>query len=378
MRSPVGVGILGSGQISRRYLATLMAAPEVEVVSCADVALDRAAVRAEQFNVPRAYGPDELLADPDVQLVVNLTWARAHQEMSLAAIGAGKSVYSEKPLAATFEQAAALCARARHAGARLGSAPATFLGASLQTARSLIDDGAIGVPQAAIGLFLDPGPDQFVWDPEPYYGVGGGPLFDAGPYYLTALVALLGPARRVSGSAPRRVSERRLAVGRAAGATIPVAVPTHASATIDFASGAVGTVVTSWEVVASNEPGHIEVYGSEGTLQIADPAALGEPVRVRRSGDEHWREAPLGDLPSDWDAWMGIGVVEMASAMLDDRPHRAAAELGLHVTEIMQAVYDSSRSGRSVELTTSVERPEPLPGSWWSAIARTAEEARPR
>lgn len=362
--SSIGVGLLGSGQISRRYLTTLTAAPSVRVVSCADISQERAAQRAEQFGVPKSYGPDELFADPDVQVVVNLTWAKAHQELSLAAIAAGKSVYSEKPLAATFEGAQQIVDAARAANVQLGIAPATFLGAGLQTSRALIDDGAIGTPIGASAFFLDPGPDEYVWDPEPYYGVGGGPLFDAGPYYLTALVNLLGPARRVSGSAPKSVSERHLTLGRRAGETIAVEAPTHASATIDFASGAVATLITSWNAIATKADGFIEVYGTEGTLHVTDPNELGGPILVCAGSENGWREMPLRAVPSDTDAWWGIGVVDMAHGLLNGRPHRAADALGLHVTEIMQGVCDASESGRALELTTTVERPPLLPDPW--------------
>jgi predicted dehydrogenase len=370
----IGVGILGSGQISRRYLTTLMAAPSVDVVSCADISQERAAERAEQFGVPKAYGPDELFADPDVQIVVNLTWHKVHQEMSLAAIAAGKSVYSEKPLAATFEGAQLIVDAARSANVRVGVAPATFLGAGLQTSRAQIDAGAIGTPFAASAFFLDPGVDADVWDPAAYYSAGGGPLFDGGPYYLSALVNLLGPARRVSGSAPRTASERHLTVGRRAGETIPVEVPTHASATIDFSSGAVGTLMASWGVIATVADGFIEIYGTEGTLHIPDPNDLGGPITVCRAGEDEWRAVDLRAVPWDSDEWWGIGVVDMALGLLNDRPHRATPELGLHVTEIMQGVYDASDSGQAAKLTTTVERPPLLPDPWDGIQEGTADE----
>jgi predicted dehydrogenase len=361
---PVGVGVLGCGQISRAYLTTLSAVPSVRVVACADISQERADARAKEFAIPRAYGPADLLADRDVELVVNLTWARAHLESSLAAVAAGKAVFTEKAMATSFTDATGLVDATRGARVRLGVAPGTFLGGGLQTARAAIDDGLIGTPIAATAIFLSAGPDEYVWDPEPFYAAGGGPLFDMGPYYLSSFVNLLGPGARVSASARRSATERHLTVGRRAGETIPVEVPTHASATIEFESGAVGTLVTSWDARATKNQRSIEIHGTEGSIHVPDPNDLAGPIRVSRAGDEEWHELPLRDVPSDGARWWGIGVVEMVGAMVADRPHRASAELGLHVMEIMQAVYDSSSSGRFVDLTTTVDRPPLLPEGW--------------
>ena len=364
-RSSIGVGVLGCGQISATYLRSLASFPVVRVVACADVNAERAAQRAEEHSVPKACTPDELLADPEVELVLNLTWHRLHAELSLAAIAAGKSVYSEKPLASKLDDGRAVVEAARAAGVRVGIAPSTFLSAAAQTCRALIDEGAIGEPIAATALILEPGPDADAWDPTSYYGVGAGPLFDMGPYFLTSLVNLLGPARRVTGSAPRRVTERVVTAGPRAGQTIPVEVPTHAAATIDFASGPVATLVASYDVRASNLPSEIEIYGTEGTLSVPDPNwDWGGTVRIGRSADDEWEEIPLRSGPTHMGQGWAIGVADMARAMLEGRQHSAAGEIGLHVLEIMEGVHASSESGRHVELTTSCERPATLPADW--------------
>jgi predicted dehydrogenase len=358
------VGILGCGQISKAYLTTLAIPPTVRVVAVADISAERAEARAKQFHIERTCGPDGLLADPDVEIVVNLTPSRSHAESNLSTIAARKAVFTEKAMASTFADALAIADAARGAGLRLGVAPATFLGAGLQTARAAIDAGLIGTPTGATANFTHPGPDEWVWDPEPFYAPGGGPLFDMGPYYLTSFVNLLGPATRVTGSARQTANERRLTLGRRAGETIPVEVPTNTSATIEFASGAVATLVAAWDDRVTETTRSIEIHGTAGSLHITDPNTLDGPIRIRRSDNEPWRELPLLDVPSDGKAWWGIGVVEMAAAMLSDEPHRASAELGLHVTEIMQAVYDSSSADRPIDLTTTVEPPSLLPEGW--------------
>ena len=346
----VAVGVLGCGDISRAYLESLGRFAAVDVVACADLVPERATRRAAQFGVPDACSPEELLADPRIELVLNLTRAASHFGVSTAIVEAGKSVYSEKPLTARLQDARTLLDRARAAGVRVGVAPATFLAAGIQTARAAIDDGVIGEPVAACATMLaGRQDDQWTADPAACYAEGSGPLLDVGPYYLTALVTLLGPARRVSGSARRTVDAFVATDGPRKGETIAVRVPTHAAATIDFASGPIVTLVTSFDAPTTAFPEGIEIHGTEGTLAVPDPNSLGGPVRVARGRDAEWEELALVNAYDSHD-WWALGVAEMAHAMLEDRPHRASAELGLHVLEIMEGVIASSQTGRAVEL----------------------------
>ena len=277
----------------------------------------------------------ELLADPEIQIVVNLTRPDAHAEIALAALQAGKSVYNEKPLAVSREEAQRLLQAAQDKGLRVGCAPDTFLGAGLQTCRKLIDEGAIGEPVSAAAFFLNHGPEA--WHPNPafFYQPGGGPLFDVGPYYLTALVTLLGPVVRVAGAARISFPERTVGSGPNRGSKIPVRTPTHIAGLLEFASGALGTLFTSFDVWKSSLP-PIEIYGSEGTLSAPDPNTFGGPVRLWRTRTEAWEEIPL--LPGYAENTRSLGVADMAQAIQAGRPHRASGQLGYHVLDLMHAI----------------------------------------
>ncbi len=358
------VGIIGVGKISEIYLdnLTTMFRDRVEVVGCADVIADRAAETAQAYGLPRAYGSvDELLGDPEVDLVLNLTIPAAHYGVSRAAVEAGKHVYAEKPLTVATEDARDLLAAAGKAGVRVGCAPDTFLGGGLQTCRKLIDDGVIGRPVAAVAFMASHGPEDWHPNPEFFYKAGGGPMFDMGPYYLTALISLIGPIARVSGSARISFPERKIESEPLRGTTIAVDVPTHIAGTIDFAGGAIGTIITSFDVWGANLP-RIEIYGSEGSVSVPDPNDFGGEVRVLRAGEEEWTSVPL--THGHTENSRGIGVAEMAVAIGEGWPHRASGELAAHVLEAMHGFHIASDSERVYELTTSCEAPEPLPSNF--------------
>jgi predicted dehydrogenase len=352
---PTRVGVIGCGTISGLYLKRLTSFDSIDVRACADLLVERAEEKAREFGVQRGCSPEELLADPEIDLVVNLTIPAAHAEIALAAIGAGKSIYNEKPLALDRSDGQAiLAAAAAAAGVRVGCAPDTFLGAGLQTCRRLIDEGAIGEPLAVSAFVVGAGPE--LWHPNPafFYQRGAGPLFDVGVYYLTALVNLLGPIARVSGSA--RIS-RAVRPIPARGGTIDVEVPTHVAATLDFAGGPVATLIASFDVPASVLP-RIEVYGTEGTLACPDPNTFGGPVRIARPGGNEWTDMPL-DAGFAEQA-RGIGVADMVNAMRTGEPHRASGELALHVLDVMQAVEEASSASQYVTPATTCERPQPF------------------
>ena len=354
----VKVGVIGCGKISGRYLETLKRFDAVQVVACADLDTERARERAKEFAVGVACGVEELLALEGIELVVNLTIPAAHAEVTIAALGAGKSVYNEKPLAVTREEGRRSLDAARARGLRVGCAPDTFMGAGLQTCRELIDSGAIGKPVGASAEMLCSGHEGWHPDPAFYYKAGAGPMFDMGPYYLTALVHLLGPVRRVTGSARITLPERTITSAPKRGEKITVETPTHVAGVMDFASGAVGTIVTSFDVWGQDRD-RIEIYGTEGTLAVPDPNGFGGPVRLRRPGEEAWRDV---DVIRPYAAgFRGMGVAELASAMRAGRAHRASGELAFHVLDIMHGFLDASGEGRHVEIASTCERPAPMP-----------------
>jgi predicted dehydrogenase len=353
----VGVGIVGCGVISEIYLKNLSASPGVTVVGVADLVPERAEARAEQFGVP-AFGVDELLAHPAVEIILNLTIPSAHATLAMAAIAAGKSVYNEKPLTIEREDGGRLIEAAAQAGVRVGCAPDTFLGAGLQTCRAVLDAGEIGEPVAATAFMLGHGPESWHPDPAFFYRHGGGPLLDMGPYYLTALVGLLGPIRRVTGSARASFPTRTIGSAPKKGEVIPVEVPTHVAAVLDFAAGSIATLVTSFDVWASQTP-RIELYGSAGSLSLPDPNTFGGPVRLRAAGADAWHEVPI-ERPYAQNS-RGVGVTDMAAGIRLDRPHRASGELAFHVLDVMHAIVEASDTGRHVEIASTCPLPEPLP-----------------
>ena len=357
MSEKVKVGVVGCGNISGAYLPTDKKFSWVEITACADLVREKAEEKAAEHGSARACSVEELLADPEIRIVVNLTIPGAHYEVAMAALDAGKCVHSEKPLALTRDEGKKLLAKAKEKGLLVGSAPDTFFGGGHQTCRKLIDDGAIGEPVAAAAFMMCRGHESWHPDPEFYYKPGGGPMFDMGPYYLTALVNMMGPVRRVTGATRITFPERLITSEPKNGQRIKVETPTHIAGVMDFASGAVGTITTSFDVWGGRLP-CIEVYGSEGTLSAPDPNGFGGPVVVHRQSEEGWNEVPL--THGCVDQGRGIGVADMAQALLTGRKHRASGDVALHVLDIMQSFHEASDSGKHVELTTTCERPQAL------------------
>ncbi|HEX6972068.1 MAG TPA: Gfo/Idh/MocA family oxidoreductase [Limnochordia bacterium] len=355
--TPVKVGLIGCGTISKTYFEASRRFESFEIVACADLIPERTAARAAAYG-GRALPVEDLLADPEIEVVLNLTIPRAHAEVARAALEAGKSVYNEKPLAVTREDGRELLRIAAARGLLVGGAPDTFLGAGIQTCRKLIDDGAIGVPVAATAFMMSHGHESWHPDPAFYYQLGGGPMFDMGPYYLTALVNLIGPIRRVTGSTRITFPERTITSRPKAGEVIRVEVDTHVAGIMDFSNGAIGTIVTSFDVWAARVP-HIEIYGSEGTLSVPDPNTFGGPVRLRRAGSSEWTEVPLTHPHAQNSR--GLGLADMAYSLRSGRAHRASGKLAYHVLDVMHAFHDASREGRHITLESSCERPAPLP-----------------
>jgi len=353
---PVKTGIIGCGNISPAYLDMCPKFEILDLACCADLDMDRAKAAAEKHNLT-ACTVEDMLADPDVELVVNLTTPQGPAPVNLAAIEAGKSVHVEKPFAVTRDEAKKVLKAAEAKGVLTGSAPDTFLGAGIQTCRKLIDDGAIGRPIAATAFMMCRGHESWHPDPEFYYKHGGGPMFDMGPYYVTALVALLGPARRVTGATGMAFKERTITSEKKHGQTIEVEVPTHVTGLMDFESGAIGTIIQSFDVRTHQCP-IIEIYGTEATLWVPDPNGFGGPVYIGKDFDSR-DEVTLTHTAEP--NGRGMGSADMAYALRTGRKHRASGELGAHVLDIMWACHDASDTGKHIELKTTCEQPSAVP-----------------
>ena len=353
----IGIGIIGTGNISDAYLKAAPQFPVLQMVACADINAGAASAKAELYGI-EALTVEALLADPRIGIVLNLTTPQHHVPVGLAAIAAGKHVYCEKPLAIAMTEAARLVDAAKAAGLRVGCAPDTFLGGVHQTARAALDAGAIGAVVAGACYMMVPGHE--LWHPNPdfYYAPGGGPMLDMGPYYLTCLVNLLGPVKALTGAAQAAHATRSIATGPRAGQSFAVTVPTHISGILEFASGAQVTITTSFDVW---NHGHnpIELYGRTGSMLVADPNQFQGEIRVA-AGKGEWTTLPQAHKYGDGN-YRILGLADMASAIRGNRPHRAGLELSLHVLEIMTGILASAEQGKRLVLTTRCDRPAALP-----------------
>jgi predicted dehydrogenase len=351
------IAIVGCGVISRTYAHTISQLGFVELAAFVDEAPGRAGELAAKFG-GRACSFDDVLADPEIDAIVNLTPPLAHAAVSRAALEAGKATFSEKPLGVELAEGQALVQLAAATNTPLGCAPDTFLGAGLQTARAVIDRGDIGEPLAANAFMLGSGPES--WHPNPtiFYQHGAGPLLDMGPYYLTTLVQLLGPARSISASARISRAQRPILSEPQRGQMIDVEVPTHVGSLVEFDSGPIATLVTSFDVQATRYF-NIEVYGTDATLSVPNPNTFDGPVRIRRNGDEAWADVEL--LPTNLPQQRGIGLADMMWARRSGRAHRTSSALALHVLELMTGALVSAEQGRRIDLDTTCERAAPLP-----------------
>jgi predicted dehydrogenase len=360
---PVGIGLIGAGNISTEYLRNLTAFPDLRVLAVGDLRAEAARARADEYEVPTSGGPDIVLGHPEIELVVDLTIPAAHGDVATAAIDAGKHVWNEKPLALDRVAALGLLERASEAGLRVGCAPDTFLGEGLQAARRLLDDGAIGQPLTAVALMQSPGPDA--WHPNPafLFEEGAGPLFDIGPYYLTALVQLLGPIDRAAAFGGIARSERVVGSGALAGTTFAVRTPSHVSGLVRFAAGPSAQVFFSFDAAAFRFA--LEVTGTDGTLILPDPNTFGGDICIRRPGSQTEELVAATTARTT----RGTGVLEMARAIREGRPHRADGALGFHVLDVMTALRRSVDEPALVAIESSVGRAERRPADWDPAAA---------
>ena len=352
-------GLIGCGNICGAYLRNNAVFPHVRIVKCASKGGESARAAAEQFGL-RAVTVDELLRDPEIDMILNLTIPEAHVELNLRVLEAGKHVYTEKPFAIMREDARKVLRAASERGLRVGCAPDTFLGGGHQTCRKLLDSGAVGTITGGCAVMAYRGPES--WHPNSgfYYKQGAGPLMDMGPYYITALVNLLGPVKRVAGFGNRAVDVR---LGRDAnlGKTYPVEVDTHIAAVLEFASGAAINLTMSFDVFRLSEQMQncIELWGLDGALRTPDPNTFSGEIRFARDGSDAEWETPENRFAYN-DNMRLIGLADMAAGIELGRPHRCSGELAYHVTDVMCSILESVETHQTVAVESTCERPAPL------------------
>lgn len=375
----IKVGLVGCGNICDIYLQNSKKFDIMEIIAVADGIAERAQTKAKEYDIKHVYTVEQMMSDKEINVILNLTNPASHYEISMAALNAGKHVYSEKSLAVTCEEGKEILELAKKKGLRVGCAPDTFMGGRLQTCRKLIDDGWIGKPIAATAFMTCHGHE--IWHPGPqfFYKVGAGPMFDMGPYYVTALLALLGPAKRVSGSAQTTFEKRMITSEPCKGEYIDVEIPTHISGTIEFEEGAIGTIITSFDVWDSHLP-RLELYGTEGTLSIIDDDPLAGPnlfegkIHLRRKDEADWNGFPSQLPRQDATEWKeipvsygynensrGLGLADMCYALQSGRKHRANGDMAFHSLEIMHGIHNAARSGRYHVMESTFEKPAPMP-----------------
>ena len=355
---PVNVGVIGCGNISDAYFGTFPRYPITKMAAVADMIPERAQAKAEKYGIAKAYSVAEMLADPEIEIVLNLTIPNAHYDVSMQAVRAGKNVYNEKPLCITRAEGAELIAEAKKRNLLVGCAPDTVLGGGHQICRSLINSGAIGSPVGVVANMLCHGHESWHPAPEFYYKVGGGPMFDMGPYYLTALVTMLGPVKKVAGLTRITFPERTITSEPLNGTKVTVDVPTHVTGLLLFENGAIGNITTSFDVWAANMP-CIEVFGTEGSLSLPDPNGFGGVPKIKKQGDADWSEVEWNSKFSEGSR--GLGVADMAYSIRTGRPHRASGAIADHVLEIMHAIHTASSTASYVDITSTFAIPNVFP-----------------
>lgn len=367
MAKKLGIGVIGAGNISAAYFRLAPLFRGIEMRACADINMDAARARAKEFKL-RAETVDELLKADDIDIVVNLTIPAVHYDVSKRVLDAGKHVYSEKPFVLSLQEGLDLRKRAEKKGLRIGSAPDTFLGGAHQLARSLVDEGKLGAITGGTCTVMSHGMEHWHPNPDFFFQPGAGPVLDIGPYYVTNLIQLVGPVRRVAALASIPAKERIISSKPRAGERIPVNTPTTIHGLLEFANGAVVTLNTSWDVWAH---GHapMELYGEKGTLYVPDPNFFGGDVAYTKESK------PVKTLPK-WQHPFGVpnekhsqgmmanyrtaGLADMALAIMEGRPHRCSMELALHAVEVMTSLLKSAETGKFVSMQTSCERPAAL------------------
>lgn len=357
------VGLIGCGMISEVYLKNCTERfGNMEIKACADINAQSAEKRAQQFGI-LAMTVEELLADPEIELVLNLTIPDQHAPVSKKILEAGKHAYSEKPFATTYEDAIALLNLAKDKNLCVGSAPDTFMGGGLQTVRSLLDSDMIGRPFAAQAFLFSRGPEYFHPNPEFLYKEGAGPLMDWGPYYITALVSLFGPVRRVYGAARKTFEEREIKAPKSPlkGQKFPVEVPTYVTSILGFENGMLVNLTVTFDLQCAyweSEMPYIQIYGTEGVISVPDVNGFAGPVLLRKGDGKFEKVEAKGNFT---DNCRGMGLCDMIHGIQTKESWRTEGHMGAHVVEVMLAILESAREKKEITLNTTCKIPKALP-----------------
>ena len=374
--SPLKIGLIGTGRISNIYLQNSALFPNIDIVACGSLNLEESRLVANQFQIPKVTSVEDIMRDPDIDAILNLTIPSAHAEISLKALAAGKHVYSEKPFVTDLADGRKILQIAAKKGLAVGNAPDTFLGGRWQTLRKAINQGVIGDPTGVAAFVPTHGVERHHPNPDFYYAKGGGPLLDLGPYYLAVMIFCLGAISRVSGMSRKTFPERMIENGERYGEMMPVEIDTHCLSLIEFESGTIGHMMTSFDVWDSETP-RLEIYGTEGTLCIADPDPgdganiFNGPVWLRTKATSRWTKRPRPQAPKEWEIIKnthgfnfdarGVGLSEMAHAIKENREPRAGGAFAYHICEVMHGMIDSAKYGRYIDINSRCIKPELLP-----------------
>jgi predicted dehydrogenase len=376
-RNNLRIGVIGCGNISMTYLRNAALFGGITLVACADLSSEMAELRAREYDI-RAQTVDDLLKADDIDLVLNLTIPTAHFDISMSALAAGKHVFTEKPLAVTAAGGRKLVAEARSRKLSIGSAPDSFLGAAGRLARRLVDEGRIGRPVTGTAFMMGRGMEHWHPNPQFYYQPGGGPVLDMGPYYITMLVNLIGPAKRVVAISSIGSHERLVtADGPFKGTSFKVGTPTTIQALVEFVNGAVISIGMSWDVFKhSNHP--IELHGTEGSLRLPDPDTFGGTLALSDKG-ANWEEISTAESLHGQINWpfnapdranyRMIGVADLANAVATGGRPRASGDLALHVLEIMEAILEAGTTGKAIDIPEGGAQPAALSETEAAALA---------
>jgi predicted dehydrogenase len=360
MAQKLNVAVIGAGAISGAYLSMARNFPVIQVAAISDIDMERARAKGAEFGVGRVLTVEEILGDDSIDIILNLTVPKAHAEISLRALEAGKHVFSEKPLGISVDEGRRIMELADAKSLRVGCAPDTFMGSGIQTARRLIGRGDIGRPVGFTAFMMNRGHESWHPNPDFYYQPGGGPMFDMGPYYITALLQLFGPIKRIMGMASIAIPQRTITSSPKAGQKITVQTPDHIVGSIEFTSGVVGSIVTTFAAwhPQYDERQPIIVYGENGTMKVPDPNTFDGPVSMRLAEEKEWKQMPP---LSPTGFGRAVGLADMAQGIISGRPHRASGEQALYALEAMQAFLDSSARGEARRLERPYARPEIMP-----------------